>query len=59
MPGQMKRTITRWLYKKAEQAMGEEEMESLKNDLISPVKTVAKEALADLLRSQEEDEGGK
>ncbi len=55
----MKRTITRWLYKKAEQAMGEEEMESLKNDLISPVKTAAKEALADLLRPQEEDEGGK
>ena len=54
----MNRRITRWLYKKAAQAIGEEEMESLKNDLIRPVKTAAQEALADMLHSQEEEEGG-
>ncbi len=52
----MNRRITRWLYKKATEAIGEEEMASLKNDLITPVKAAAKEALADMLQSQEEDD---
>lgn len=55
----MNRSITRWLYKKAAEAIGEEEMASLKNDLISPVKSAAKEALADMLQSQEDDDRGK
>ena len=55
----MNRSIKRWLYKKAAEAIGEEEMASLKNDLISPVKSAAKEALADMLQSQEDDDRGK
>ena len=50
------RRIMRWLYKKATEAIGEEEMESLKNDLVSPVKTAAKEAVADILKTYDEDE---
>ena len=50
------RRIMRWLYKKASEAIGEEEMESLKNDLVSPVKTAAKEAVADILKTYDEDE---
>ena len=52
----MNRRITRWLYKKAAQALGEEELESLKSDLIPPVKIAAKEALEDMLEDREEEE---
>ncbi len=54
--GQMNRRITRWLYKKAAQALGEEELESLKSDLITPVKIAAKEALEDMLEDRDEEE---
>ena len=52
----MNRRITRWLYKKAAQALREEELESLKSDLITPVKIAAKEALEDMLEDREEEE---
>ena len=52
----MNRRITRWLYKKAAQALGEEELESLKSDLITPVKIAAKEALEDMREDREEEE---
>lgn len=52
----MNRRITRWLYKKAAQALGEEELESLKSDLITLVKIAAKEALEDMLEDREEEE---
>ena len=35
--------------KKAADAIGEEELESLKNDLVTPVKIAAKEALDDII----------
>ena len=35
--------------KKAADAIGEEELESLKNDLVNPVKIAAKEALDDII----------
>jgi len=52
----MNRRISRWLYKKATQALGEEELESLKSDLITPVKIAAKEALEDILEDRNEEE---
>ena len=52
----MNRRITRWLYKKAAEAIGPEELESLKNDLVEPVKTAAKEAVADMLGETEEED---
>ena len=52
----MNRRISRWLYKKATQALGEEELESLKSDLITPVKIAAKEALEDMLEDNDEEE---
>ena len=52
----MNRRISRWLYKKATQALGEEELESLKSDLITPVKIAAKEALEDMLEDKNEEE---
>jgi hypothetical protein len=52
----MNRRISRWLYKKATQALGEEELESLKSDLITPVKIAAKEALEDMLEDRDEEE---
>ena len=52
----MTRRISRWLYKKATQALGEEELESLKSDLITPVKIAAKEALEDMLEDRDEEE---
>lgn len=52
----MNRRITRWLYKKATEALGEEELESLKNDLITPVKIAAKDAIKDMLETDEESE---
>ena len=54
--GQMNRRISRWLYRKAAQALGEEELESLKSDLITPVKIAAKEALEDMLEDNDEEE---
>ncbi|MBQ7436780.1 MAG: hypothetical protein IJV30_05615 [Oscillospiraceae bacterium] len=52
----MNRRISRWLYRKATQALGEEELESLKSDLITPVKIAAKEALEDMLEDKNEEE---
>ena len=52
----MNRRIARWLYKKAAEAIGPEELESLKNDLVEPVKIAAKEAVADMLGEPEEIE---
>ena len=52
----MNRRISRWLYRKAAQALGEEELESLKSDLITPVKIAAKEALEDMLEDKNEEE---
>ena len=52
----MNRRITRWLYKKAAQALGEEELESLKDDLITPVKIATREAIDDLIHTNDEDE---
>ena len=52
----MNRRITRWLYKKAAQALGEEELESLKSDLVTPVKIAAKEAFEDMLEDKDEEE---
>ena len=53
----MNRRVSRWLFRKAAEVLGEEEMESLKNDLVTPVKIAAKEAVADLLgESNEESE---
>ncbi|MBQ9664244.1 MAG: hypothetical protein IJV40_13940 [Oscillospiraceae bacterium] len=51
----MNRRLTRWLYKKATEALGEEELESLKNDLIEPVKIAAKEAVEDMLKDEEDE----
>ena len=54
--------VRRWLFKKATEALGEEEYNGLKNDLINPVKIAAREAAADFLgetgkrHSGEEDE---
>ena len=36
--------------------LGEEELESLKSDLITPVKIAAKEALEDMLEDRDEEE---
>ena len=52
----MNRRITRWLYKKATQALGEEELESLKSDLVTPVKIAMKDALEDMLEDRDEEE---
>ena len=52
----MNKRISRWLYRKAAQALGEEELESLKSDLITPVKIAAKEALEDMLEDKNEEE---
>ena len=44
-----KKKIYKWLYKKAADAIGEEELQSLKNDLVNPVNIAAKEALDDII----------
>ncbi len=44
----MNRRLSRWLYKKAAEALGEEEMESLRNDLLTPVKIAVKDAVEDI-----------
>ena len=51
----MNRRVSRWLFKKATEVLGEEEMESLKNDLVTPVKIAAREAVADLLGELDEE----
>ncbi|MCR5088671.1 MAG: hypothetical protein K6C08_04050 [Oscillospiraceae bacterium] len=51
----MNRRLSRWLLKKAEQALGEEEMASLKNDILSPVKTAVKDAVIDIMSDFDED----
>lgn len=52
----MNRRLTRWLYKKAAEALGEEEMESLRNDLITPVKIAARDALEDILGDRDSEQ---
>ena len=59
----MNRSIKRWLFKKATEVLGEEDYNSLKNDLMNPVKIAAREAAADFLgdtgkrhAGQDEDE---
>lgn len=51
----MNKRVSRWLLKKATEVLGEEEVESLKNDLIMPVKIAAKEAVADMLGESDEE----
>ena len=51
----MNRRVYRWLYKKAAEVLGEDELESLKNDLVTPVKIAAKEAVADMLEHADEE----
>jgi len=51
----MNRRVSRRLFKKATEVLGEEEMESLKNDLVTPVKIAAREAVADLLGELDEE----
>ena len=53
---EMNRRITRWLYKKVAEAIGEEELESLKNDLIEPVRIATADAINDLLEDREIEE---
>ena len=45
----MKKRMYRWIYKKAAEVLGDEELNSLKNDLITPVKIAAREAAADII----------
>ena len=52
----MNRRITSWLYRKAAEALGEEELESLKNDLITPVKIATRDAIEDMLGDQDEED---
>ena len=47
----MNRKLSRWLYKKAAEALGEEELESLKSDLITPVKIALKDAIDDYMEN--------
>ena len=41
----MNKRIYGWLYRKATEALGEEELERLKSDLINPVKIAVKDAI--------------
>ncbi len=50
----MNRKIVRWIWKKTAEALGEEEVESLKKDLLDPVKKATAEALEDMLREPKE-----
>ena len=52
----MNKRLSRWLYRKAAEAIGQEELESLKKDLIEPVKIAARDAVADRLKEKEEEE---
>ena len=51
----MNRKLSRWLYEKAAEALGEEELESLKSDLITPVKIALKDAIDDYLEKDDEN----
>ena len=51
----MNRKLSRWLYKKAAEALGEEELESLKSDLITPVKVALKDAIDDYMEKDDEN----
>jgi hypothetical protein len=51
-----KNRLYKLLYKKAADAIGEEELTSLKNDLINPVKIATKEALDDILNTMDKKE---
>lgn len=51
----MNRRVSRWLFKKATAVLGEEELASLKNDLVKPVEIAAREAVADLLGELDEE----
>lgn len=50
----MNRRISRWLYRKATEALGEEELESLKNDILTPVKIAVKDAVDDFLNDTDD-----
>ena len=49
----MNKRLSRWLYRKAAEAIGQEELESL--NLIEPVKIAARDAVADMLKEKEEE----
>ena len=53
----MNRRLRWWLYNKATKAvtevLGEEELESLKSDLLTPVKIAAKEAIEDFMNEED------
>ena len=51
----MNRKLSRWLYKKAAEALGDEELESLKSDLITPVKIALKDAIDDYLEKDDKN----
>ena len=51
----MNRKLSRWLYKKAAEALGEEELESLKSDLVTPVKIALKDAIDDYMEKDDEN----
>ena len=55
----MNRRLSWWLYKKATKAvtevLGEEELESLKKDLVNPVKIAVRDAMEDILEDDDED----
>jgi hypothetical protein len=51
----MDKRISRWLYRKATEALGKEELESLKNDLLSPVKIALKDAVDDFLEKDQDE----
>ena len=50
----MNRKLSRWLYKKAAEAL-EEELKSLKSDLITPVKIALKDAIDDYMEKDDEN----
>ena len=53
----MNRRLSWWLYNKATKAvtevLGEEELESLKSDLLTPVKIAAKEAIENFMNEED------
>ena len=51
----MNRGISRWLVRKAAEVLGEEELESLKKDLVNPVKIAVRDAMEDILEDDDED----
>lgn len=55
----MNKRMKRWLFQKATEVLGEEEYNSLRNDLINPVKIAAKEAAADFLGGPASGRSGK